>query len=45
MAGWSVIKKLADKIFPSSFATEDKAQVNTEENYMVKSNLLTEDKE
>ena len=37
MARWSVIKKLADKIFLSSFVTGDKAQVNTEENYMVAS--------
>lgn len=35
VARWSAMKKRADKIFLSSSVTEDKAQANTVENYMV----------
>lgn len=45
MARWSVRKKLADKIFLSSFVAENKAQANSEENDMVEFNLLVKGKE
>lgn len=45
VARWSMMKKLANKIFLSSFVTEDKAQGNTEENDMVRFNLLVKGKE
>lgn len=44
VARGSAMKKLADKIFPSSFVTEDNAQANTGENDMVKFNLLVQGK-
>lgn len=44
VARGSATKKLADKIFPSSFVTEYNAQTNTGGNDMVKFNLLVKGK-
>lgn len=45
MARWSAMKKLADKVFLSSSVAEDKAQANTEKNYVVKFNVRVKGKE